>query len=174
MTDTRPPNRKNLIGRFITCGVASGILSCYLTGCGAKQEEHRRVIKELEEAKASAVDAKKETEQLKQKLHVIEQERVAREAREVEERRQQEQAQQLGRRELTAQQWWPILRTKSMAEVKELLGYADESKDNDQKWFYYFKAVAPNSGAKESLVVLFRGGRVVGVGSTGMNGIIHD
>ncbi|MBE0542585.1 MAG: hypothetical protein IH623_14595 [Verrucomicrobia bacterium] len=149
--------------RFVTNLLTSGfVLSCvvWLTSCGVKQEEHQRVLKELEQSKAASADAKNEIEQLREKLRVLEQEH--------------RHAQESSSRKLTAYEWWPLLKGKSTVEIKEQLGVPYYSTDNDREWSYFHKAVAQNSGATHSLLVYFRGGRVVGVRSTDMNSIIQE
>ncbi len=69
----------------------------------------------------------------------------------------------------TAYQWWPILKGKTMWEIKALLGTPNHTMDDDNKWSYYDMAVAPNSGKKEWLDIYFRGGLVRGVGSQSLN-----
>jgi hypothetical protein len=130
-------------------------------------------------------DATAQISKLQQTLQRIEQERAAKETRERQENaareareRQEQQRLELAQRvragNLTAYQWWPILRGKTMAEVKELLGNPDGSHDDDREWYFFNKAVTPNSGVKDKLRLFFRGGRVVGVTSDSLNSIIQD
>jgi DNA-directed RNA polymerase subunit RPC12/RpoP len=76
--------------------------------------------------------------------------------------------------ELTAYQWWPILKGKSMGEVRSLLGSPGLSYDEDRSWVYFEMAMSPNSGRKERLDIYFRGRIVVGVKSQSMDTPIQD
>lgn len=102
------------------------------------------------------------------------QELAARAERERQQKEQRELAERLRSGNLTPYQWWPIIRGKSMQEIKELIGAPNGSRDDDRQWIYYNKSIAPNSGVKEILYIHFRNGVVKGVSSTSLNTVIQD
>ncbi|HEX3856856.1 MAG TPA: hypothetical protein VHY30_06135 [Verrucomicrobiae bacterium] len=55
----------------------------------------------------------------------------------------------------TVQEWWPILRGKTMSEIKELFGKPQLTDDEDRQWAYVNMAITPNSGIKTALTVFF-------------------
>jgi DNA repair exonuclease SbcCD ATPase subunit len=121
-----------------------------------------------------ASKAKEQLTLIERQIEAQRRELAARAERERQETEQRELAERVRSGNLTPYQWWPILRGKTMQQVKALLGTPGHTGDDDREWTYYDMAVAPNSGKKEWLNVHFRGGVVRGVSSQSLNSIIQD
>lgn len=113
-------------------------------------------------------------QQIGQRLESNRREAASRLEREQQQQAQRELAERIRAGNFTAAQWWQVLRGKTMEQVKDLLGTPGFTTDEDRRWTYYDRAIAPNSGKHEMLRVYFRGGVVVATQGESSDSLISD
>ena len=99
--------------------------------------------------------ATSQIQQIEQRLESQRREAAAREIRERQELAQREFAERLRSGALTPLEWAPILRNKSMNDIKQLLGVPNLSNRDGYDWVYFKKFRNPLSGSVAFLVIYF-------------------
>lgn len=135
-------------GRLRDTGDLAGALQAYLS-----------FVRDFPASPQSAA-ARTQIEQIERQIDAQRTEAASRDEHERTRQAQQELIARM-REGLTVAEWWDVLRGKTVAEVKNLLGTPGYTSDDDRRWTYYSRSVTPNSGKKEILRVFFRDGAVV-------------
>lgn len=104
--------------------------------------------------------ARTQITQIEQRLESQRIEAAARAERERQEKARRDLAERLRSGALTTDEWGPILRGKSMTQVRDMLGAADSAANSDMSWVYRKRIVHPVTGKPDNLVINFSGGTV--------------
>jgi DNA repair exonuclease SbcCD ATPase subunit len=136
-------------GRLLDSGDLSGALRAY-----------EAFVRDFPSSPQTA-SAKTQIAQIEQRLESQRREAVARAEREKQEQARRDLAERLRSGALTSDEWGPILRGKTMAQIHEILGAPDTTHDRDEQWGYNRRIIHPVTGKTDTLVINFHGtGRV--------------